>query len=187
MRILVIGSGAREHALAWRLARAGHEVHAAPGNPGIGQVARLHDARGMDIDGQVSLARTLAVDLAVVGPEGPLAIGLVDALSAHGVTAFGPTAAAARLESSKVFAKQFLARHGIATASFRVAATVDEALQAARAFGWPCVLKADGLAAGKGVIVAHDPAAARAFATRCLVERAFGDAGARVVVEQFLP
>ena len=187
MRILVVGSGAREHALAWRLARAGHELHAAPGNPGIARVARLHDARADDVAAQVALARALAVDLVVVGPEAPLALGLVDALDAAGIAAFGPTRAAAQLESSKVFAKEFMARHGIATAPFKVATTIAEAIDAANAFGWPAVLKADGLAAGKGVAIVRGEAEARLFAALCMGDRAFGDAGTRLVVEQFLP
>src|SRR5689334_4025880 len=187
MRILVTGNGAREHALAWRLARAGHEVHAAPGNPGIARVARLHDARADDVDAQVALARELRADLVVVGPEAPLALGLVDALGAAGIPAFGPTRAAARLESSKAFAKEFMDRHDIATAPFRVETTVEGVLAAARVLGWPAVLKADGLAAGKGVLIARTEAEARAFAERCLVARAFGDAGTRLVVERFLP
>jgi phosphoribosylamine--glycine ligase len=187
MRILVTGAGAREHALAWRLAASGHELHAAPGNPGIARVARCHPAQPDDVAAQVELARTLAVDLVVVGPEAPLALGLVDALAASGIPAFGPTRAAARLESSKVFAKEFMERHDIATAPFRVETSVEGTLAAARALGWPAVLKAEGLAAGKGVVIAHGEAAARAFAERCLVERAFGDAGARLVVERFLP
>ena len=121
MRILVVGSGAREHALAWRLSLSGHEVHAAPGNPGIARVARCHDTGASDVAAQVALAHSLAVDLVVVGPEAPLALGLVDALTARGIAAFGPTRAAARLESSKAFAKEFMARHGIPTAAFKVA------------------------------------------------------------------
>lgn len=187
MRILIVGSGAREHALAWQLSRFGHQLHAAPGNPGIERVARCHDARLDDVAGLVALARALAVDLVVVGPEAPLALGVVDALDAAGIAAFGPTRTAARLESSKVFAKEFMARHGIPSAPFRVAGSVEDALAAAHAFGWPCVLKADGLAAGKGVVVARGEFEARAFAGACLRERRFGDAGARLVVEEFLP
>ena len=187
MRILVVGSGAREHALAWRLSLSGHEVHAAPGNPGIARVARCHDTGASDVAAQVALAHSLAVDLVVVGPEAPLALGLVDALTARGIAAFGPTRAAARLESSKAFAKEFMARHGIPTAAFKVTQSVDEALAAAALFGYPCVLKADGLAAGKGVVVAGTEAEARLFARLCLEDAHFGEAGRTIVVEQFLP
>jgi len=187
MRLLVVGSGAREHALAWRLACFGHEVHAAPGNPGIARVARCHPAIASDVRAQVALAQALAVDLVVVGPEAPLALGLVDALKAKRIAAFGPTRAAARLESSKVFAKEFMARHGIPTAGFQVAHTVPEALAAAQAFGFPCVLKADGLAAGKGVVVATNEAEARLFARLCLEDALFGEAGSALVIEEFLP
>ena len=187
MRILVVGSGAREHALAWRLARSGHIVLAAPGNPGSARVARRLAVDALDLRAVVAAARAEAVDLVVVGPEGPLVAGLVDALTAEGIAAFGPTRAAARLEGSKVFAKEFMARHGIATAAFRVADTVEQAIDAARALGWPAVLKADGLAAGKGVVIAANEPEARAFASACLIDRRFGDAGARLVVEAFLP
>ena len=187
MRILVVGSGAREHALAWRLALAGHELHAAPGNPGIARVAQCHDAGASDVEAQVALARALAVELVVVGPEAPLALGLVDALAAQGIAAFGPTRAAARLESSKAFAKEFMARHRIPTAAFKVARSVGEALEAAALFGYPCVLKADGLAAGKGVVVAATEGEARLFARLCLEDAHFGEAGQLLVVEQFLP
>ena len=192
MRLLVVGSGAREHALAWRLARSGHhasghEVHAAPGNPGIARVARCHDAAANDVAAQVALAKALAVDLVVVGPEAPLALGLVDALTRAGIAAFGPARAAARLESSKAFAKEFMARHGIPTAPFRIARSVPEALAAAASYGYPCVLKADGLAAGKGVLVAQGEAEARVFAQLCLEDGVFGEAGSVLVVEQFLP
>ena len=187
MHILVIGSGAREHALAWHLARSGHQVEAAPGNPGIARVARCHDAKLDDVGGLVALAQALAVDLVVVGPEAPLAGGLVDALTDKGMLAFGPTRAATRLESSKVFAKEFMARHGIPSARFKVVDTPPAAIEAARGFGWPVVLKADGLAAGKGVLVAKDESEARVFATSCLTDRRFGESGARLVVEAFLP
>jgi len=187
MRILVVGSGAREHALVWRLARSGHTLLAAPGNPGSSRIARQFAVDALDLPAIVSVARAEAVDLVVVGPEGPLVAGVVDALTAGGIAAFGPTRAAARLEGSKVFAKEFMARHGIATAAFRVADTVEQAIAAARALGWPAVLKADGLAAGKGVVIAANESEARAFASACLIERRFGDAGGRLVVEAFLP
>ncbi len=187
MHILVVGSGAREHALAWHLARSGHRVDAAPGNPGIARAARCHDTRLDDVSGMVTLAGKLAVDLVVVGPEAPLAAGLVDALNEKGILVFGPTRAAARLESSKVFAKEFMARHGIPSARFKVVDTPLGAIEAARGFGWPVVLKADGLAAGKGVLVAKDESEARAFAIACLTDRRFGESGARLVVEAFLP
>jgi phosphoribosylamine--glycine ligase len=186
MRILVVGSGAREHALAWRLARSGHEVLAAPGNPGIARVARCHAVAADDLPGLVRLTQERGVDLAVIGPEAPLALGLVDALAQAGVAAFGPTRAAAQLESSKAFAKEFMARHDIPTAPFRVVESVDAALEAARGYGWPAVLKADGLAAGKGVLVARGEPEARAFAEACLEENRFGEAGARLVVEAHL-
>ncbi|HEY0479077.1 MAG TPA: phosphoribosylamine--glycine ligase [Kofleriaceae bacterium] len=187
MRILVIGSGGREHALAWRLARAGHQILAAPGNPGIAELAECAPVAVGDHAGLVELAVSRQVDLVVVGPEAPLVAGLADQLRAAGLTAFGPGAAGARLEGSKVFSKQFFARHRIPTAPFAVATTVAEAdaaidrLAAASAGG--LVVKADGLAAGKGVVVAHDAGEARAAARAMLEARRFGDAGATVVIE----
>jgi len=186
MHTLLVGGGAREHAIAWRLAHEGHTLVAAPGNPGIARHARCVPTPLTDVDGLVRLARAEHADLVVVGPEAPLEAGLVDALVGAGVPAFGPTRAAARLETSKVFAKEFMARHGVATAAFRVVTTVDAALDAARTFGYPAVLKADGLAAGKGVVVAPDETAARAFAVACLEEGRLGAAGSRLVVERFL-
>jgi phosphoribosylamine--glycine ligase len=186
MKILVVGSGAREHALAWRLARDGHAVLAAPGNPGIARVAALRPVAAQDTDALVALARSEAVDLVVVGPEAPLAAGLADALSASGVRVFGPTQAAARIESSKAFAKEIMAEAKIPTASARVVSTVEEAMAAVRALSFPVVLKADGLAAGKGVLVAEDSDEAHAFAASCLESARFGHAGARLVVEEFL-
>jgi phosphoribosylamine--glycine ligase len=187
VRILVIGSGGREHALAWRLARAGHQILAAPGNPGIAELAECAPVAVGDHAGLVELAVSRQVDLVVVGPEAPLVAGLADQLRAAGLTAFGPGAAGARLEGSKVFSKQFFARHRIPTAPFAVATTVAEAdaaidrLAAASAGG--LVVKADGLAAGKGVVVAHDAGEARAAARAMLEARRFGDAGATVVIE----
>lgn len=187
MKILVVGSGGREHALAWRLAEH-HEVVAAPGNPGIAEVARCEpDAGVSDSDRLVQLALDEGVDLVVVGPEAPLVAGLADRLRAAGLPTFGPGAEGARLEGSKVFAKQFFARHRIPTAPFAVAASIEEADAAIDRLGAPgggVVVKADGLAAGKGVVVAASPAEARAAAREMLEARRFGDAGATVVVEQ---
>jgi phosphoribosylamine---glycine ligase len=187
LKTLVIGSGGREHALAWRLARAGHGILATPGNPGIQQIAESAAIAVDDHAGLVDLAVARGVDLVVVGPEAPLVAGLADRLRAAGVMTFGPGASGARLEGSKVFSKQFFARHRIPTAPFVVASTVADAEAAidriAGASGG-AVVKADGLAAGKGVIVASSAAEAREAARAMLEARRFGDAGATVVIEQ---
>lgn len=183
MKILVVGSGGREHALVYRLTESGHEVIAAPGNPGIEQRARVFpiqiDAHGALIE----LALAQGVDLVVVGPEAPLVAGLADELRAKGVPTFGPGAAGAQLEGSKAFSKEFFARHRIPTAPFSVVTTVAEADAAIARLG-SVVVKADGLAAGKGVVVAADAAEARAAAREMLEARRFGAAGARVVIEK---
>ncbi len=148
MRVLVVGSGGREHALAWRLASSPNltELHAAPGNPGIAALATCHPLAADDAEGLLALSRSLAVDLVVVGPEAPLVAGVADALRHAGIAVFGPSAAAARIEGSKAFAKEVMAAAGVPTAAL---------LDTPRA---PCVLKADGLAAGKGVVVCRTPA-----------------------------
>jgi phosphoribosylamine--glycine ligase len=186
VRILVIGSGGREHAIAWRLVQSEHEVLAAPGNPGIEAVARCFSIAIADQAALVELAAHERCDLVVVGPEAPLVAGLADALRARGVATFGPGAAGARLEGSKAFAKEFFARHGIPTANFRIARTLQEADDAIAALGGGVVVKADGLAAGKGVVVATDADEARAAARDMLAARRFGDAGATVVIEHRL-
>ena len=186
MKILVIGSGGREHALVWRLARSGHTIHAAPGNPGIQELAICHEVAIDAIDGLVGLARELAVDLVVVGPEAPLVAGLADQLRAVNIATFGTGAAGARLEGSKAFSKQFFARHQIPTAKFFVAISIaeaDAAIDTLCASGAGCVVKADGLAAGKGVVVASDAAAAK-VAAREMLDGRFGAAGATLVIEQ---
>jgi phosphoribosylamine---glycine ligase len=148
VNVVVVGSGAREHALAWRIAQSDSltELHAAPGNPGISELGRCHPVRADDADGLLSLALTLEADLVVIGPEGPLVAGIADGLRQNGVAVFGPSAAAARIEGSKAFAKDVLRAAGVPAA---------ETLSVARA---PCVVKADGLAAGKGVFVCRTPA-----------------------------
>lgn len=190
MKILVVGSGGREHALAWRLAASGHTIVAAPGNPGMEAVASCRPVKVMDLDGQVKLAVEEGVELVVVGPEAPLCAGLADRLRAAGVPTFGPGEAGARLEGSKAFSKALFARHGIRTAAFEVCATVEQADRAIDALaaqavpaGSGVVVKADGLAAGKGVVVADDVAEAKS-AARAMLDGRFGDAGARLVIEQ---
>ncbi len=183
MKILVIGSGGREHALVWRLARGGHEVIAAPGNPGIEEIARCIAIGVGELDQLIELAIAERVELVVVGPEAPLVAGLADRLRARGVATFGPGSDGAQLEGSKVFSKQFFARHAIPTATFAVAKTVAEADAAIAELGGSVVVKADGLAAGKGVVVAADVGEARAAARDMLGGR-FGDAGAQLVIEQ---
>ncbi|MCC4588364.1 phosphoribosylamine--glycine ligase [Xanthomonas sp. NCPPB 1067] len=190
MKILVIGSGGREHALAWKIAQSARvgEVLVAPGNAGTASEAKCRNVaiKVDDLDGLLALAQREAVALTVVGPEVPLVLGVVDRFHAAGLRIFGPTAKAAQLEGSKAFAKDFLARHGIPTAYYAVHTEVDAALAYVREKGAPIVVKADGLAAGKGVIVAMTLAEAEDAVRDMLSGNAFGDAGARVVIEEFL-
>jgi phosphoribosylamine---glycine ligase len=188
MRVLLVGSGGREHALAWSLARSPllGELHAAPGNPGIGTLARLHPVPVSDLEGLTRLAVEIDADLVVVGPEAPLVAGLVDRLSAAGVAAFGPTAAAARLEGSKAFAKSVMDAAGVPTARFTVCDTVAAAHAAIAEADGDVVVKADGLAAGKGVVVCASTAEAHAAVAAALVDARFGSAGRRVLIEERL-
>ena len=190
MRVLVIGSGAREHALVTRLARdlTPGQLVCAPGNPGIARLARTVSLDSSDIDALLVLAERERIDLTVVGPELPLSLGIVDRFLESDRLIFGPTAAAARLESSKAFAKTFMAQHGVPTARFRIAESLADALRVLRggAFGFPVVLKADGLAAGKGVVIADDLQTAEATARAAMSQRKFGAAGDRLVIEECL-
>ena len=187
MNVLLVGSGGREHALAWKIARSPEltRLVAAPGSPGIGRLAELRPVRADDVEGLVALAREIRADLVVVGPEVALERGLADRLEAEAIACFGPSASAARLETSKAFAKAFAERWGLPTALFAViddATTVDQVLDR---FQPPYVLKADGLAAGKGVVIAETrPEADRAVDD--MLGGRFGQAGARVVVEAFM-
>ncbi len=190
MKILIIGGGGREHALAWQCARspAAGQVFVAPGNagtagePGMANV----DIPAEDIDGLLEFAVDRQIELTIVGPEAPLVAGIVDRFRERGLRCFGPDAAGARLEGSKTFTKEFLKRHGIPTAAYASFTELPPALEYIRTRGAPLVVKADGLAAGKGVIVAHSVAEAEAAATAMLDQGAFGEAGASIVVEQFL-
>ena len=190
MKVLVIGSGGREHALAWKLAQSPRisEVLVAPGNAGTAREDKCRNVAtdAGDIDGLLALVEREGIAVTVVGPEGPLVAGVVDRFRSAGHRIFGPTAAAAQLEGSKAYAKDFLARHGIPTAHYAVHSDVDAALDYVRAKGAPIVVKADGLAAGKGVIVATTLAEAEAAITDMLAGNAFGAAGSRVVIEEFL-
>jgi phosphoribosylamine--glycine ligase len=190
MRVLVIGGGAREHALTTRLT-CDSDVDAvvcAPGNPGIVSPARTVPTEPSDIDGLLALAFRERVDLTVVGPELPLSLGIADRFMLEGREIFGPTAAAARLESSKAFAKAFMGRHLVPTARFHTTESPDDALSVVRRgqFGFPVVLKADGLAAGKGVVIAESVAAAESAIQAAMADRRFGPAGDRLVIEECL-
>ncbi|MBM3627841.1 MAG: phosphoribosylamine--glycine ligase [Alphaproteobacteria bacterium] len=188
MRILVVGSGGREHALCWAIAASPlcRKLWCAPGNAGIAAEAACVPIAADDVEGLVAFARAEAVDFVVVGPEQPLVLGLVDRLAAAGIKAFGPGAAAAALEGSKGWMKDFCARHGIPTAGYRRFTDPEAARAHVRATGAPIVVKTDGLAAGKGVVVATSVDEAIAAIDAAMVGGAFGKAGAEIVVEEFL-
>lgn len=190
MNILIIGNGGREHALAWKAAQSplAANVYVAPGNAGTAQEPNLTnvDISATDIDGLVAFARANNIGLTIVGPEAPLVMGVVDAFNAAGLTIFGPTKGAAQLEGSKAFTKDFLARHHIPTADYQNFTEVEPALAYLDKTGAPVVIKADGLAAGKGVIVAMTLKEAQDAVHDMLAGNAFGDAGHRIVIEEFL-
>jgi len=187
MKVFLIGSGGREHALAWKIAQSARltRLFAAPGNPGIGECAEIVALDPSDHAAVIEFCRSEGIDLVVVGPEAPLVAGLVDDLTEAGIAAFGPNAAAARLEGSKAFTKELCAEAGIPTAAYRQFDAADEANAYVRACGAPIVIKADGLAAGKGVTVATNLEDALAAIDACF-SGAYGAAGASVVVEAFL-
>jgi phosphoribosylamine---glycine ligase len=190
MKVLVIGSGGREHALVWALARSPlvKQIYSATTNAGILKQTTPAGVRAGDINSIAEFAAREKIDLVVVGPEQPLVDGLADALSERGVAVFGPSRAAARLEGSKVFAKEFMARHNIPTARYRIVDNAEDALKVVSGghFGFPVVVKAEGLAAGKGVVIAEDEAQARQAIEDLLIDRKLGEAGARLVIEECL-
>jgi phosphoribosylamine--glycine ligase len=187
MNILLVGSGGREHALAWQLAQSPScaKLYAAPGNPGIEIYAECVPVAADDIDGLIAFVKVHAIDFVVVGPEAPLVAGLADRLREIGIPAFGPSAAAARLEGSKGFTKDLCARAGIPTAGYVRCTSAEEARAVLEGFAIPVVIKADGLAAGKGVIIAETRTEAEA-AIEHMFDGAFGSAGAEVVIEEFM-
>jgi phosphoribosylamine--glycine ligase len=189
MKILVVGSGAREHALTWKLsAEPDTEVVCAPGNHGIETLVRCMPLNAIDPQAVLAMVEAHSIDLTIIGPEAPLAAGVVDLLTSKGRRVFGPSRGAAQLETSKAFAKDFMKRHDVPTARYRVCTTADEAHAVVKSgeLGDRIVVKADGLAAGKGVVVAPDRTAADAAIDAAMVLRAYGDAGARIVLEECL-
>lgn len=188
MRVLVIGNGGREHALVWKLAQSEKvsEIFCAPGNGGIESVARCIPLSVTDLEGLVQFAKETKIDLTVVGPEVPLLEGIVDRFEAEGLKIFGPRKNAARIEGSKRFAKELMQKYGIPTASFRSFTDAGEAKAYVREKGAPIVIKADGLAAGKGVVVARTVHEAEQAVSEAMEKKVFGDAGKEVVIEEFL-
>jgi phosphoribosylamine--glycine ligase len=188
MKILVVGGGGREHALVWKLRQSPQveQIYCAPGNAGIDELAQPVDLDIADVAAIVEFAAAHAIDLTVPGPELPLTLGLIDELQRHGLRGFGPTRAAAQLEGSKAFAKELMRRHRIPTGFFSSFTEPDDALRYIHEVGAPIVVKADGLAAGKGVLICQTVAEAEDAIDQIMRWRIFGDAGARVVVEEFL-
>ena len=188
MKIMIVGSGGREHVLAWKLRQSPlvNELYVAPGNAGTAEVAENVAVAAEDIDGLLAAAQERQIDLTVVGPEAPLSAGLTDRFQQAGLAVFGPSRSAARLEASKVFAKDLMARHGIPSAPYRVFRDPEAALAYVRGHPYPLVIKADGLAAGKGVSVCREAIAAEEAIRRIMVEREFGASGDEVVVEDYL-
>ncbi len=188
MKILIIGSGGREHALAWKLSQDAPDATliAAPGNPGIAELATCIAVKADDVDGLVALAKAERADLTVVGPEAPLAAGLVDRFEAEGLPVFGPTRGAAEIETSKRFAKEIMARADVPTARASHHTSADSAKRAAADMGAPVVIKASGLAAGKGVIIAQTMAEAERAIDSMLLDGAFGAAGDEILIEEFM-
>ena len=188
MRVLIVGSGGREHALAWAVAASPlcEGLHAAPGNAGIAEVAQCHDIVATDAAGLIDLCRAHSIDFVVIGPEEPLVLGLADALRAEGIGVFGPSAAAARLEGSKAWMKDFCTRHAIPTAGYHCFTDCQTALVAFENRPLPIVIKTDGLAAGKGVTIATDIKMARDAVIEAMQDQRFGDAGSTLIIEDYL-
>ena len=188
MKVLVVGGGGREHAICWKLAQSEKvdKIFCAPGNAGIAKVAECVAVGAEDIHGICGFAKENDIDLAVIGPEVPLAMGIVDELEAAGVKTFGPNKKCSQLEASKSFTKDFLARHQIPTAGYKEFTDKQELLDAVGIFGYPMVLEADGPAAGKGVVIAENEADAKKAIEEMMGDKVFGYAADKIVVEEFL-
>ena len=188
MNILVVGSGGREHAIVWAIAQSmkANKIYCAPGNGGIADIAECLHINATDIEGMVQAAKDYKIDLVVVAPDDPLAKGMVDAMTKAGIRAFGPTAEAARIEASKAFSKEFMKKYGIPTANYALFSESDEALEYLKKQKYPLVVKADGLALGKGVIICKNQKEAEDAVNSIMIENNFGEAGKQVVIEEFL-
>lgn len=188
MKILVVGSGGREHAIAWKLAQSDRvdKIYCAPGNAGIAQVAECVPVKAEDIEGIRDFAKANDIDMAVIGPEVPLSMGITDVLQAEGIRVFGPDRNCSQLEGSKSFTKAFLARHNIPTAGYKEYTDIDALKADIGIFGFPMVIKADGLAAGKGVVIAEDAESAEKAIDEMMGDKIFGDAADLIVVEEYL-
>ncbi|NMA34880.1 MAG: phosphoribosylamine--glycine ligase, partial [Clostridiaceae bacterium] len=188
MKVLIVGGGGREHAIAWKISQSPKvsKIYCAPGNGGIAALAECVPVKAMDIEGITSFAKNEGINLVVVAPDDPLAAGMVDALENAGIRAFGPNRAAAEIESSKVFSKNLMKKYGIPTAAYEVFDNADDALDYLRKCSYPTVVKADGLALGKGVIIANDFDEAEKAVRSLMSDRVFGDAGKKIVIEEFL-
>ena len=186
MKVLVVGSGGREHAICWALKKSPKvtELYCAPGNGGIGEIARCVDVKATDIPGMVAWAKEHSIDFVMVAPDDPLAMGMVDALEAEGIRAFGPRQNAAIIEGSKAFSKELMKKYGIPTADYAVFTDKEQALAYVEAQGAPIVVKCDGLALGKGVVVAQTLDEAKEAVVNMMENKAFGEAGAKVVIEE---
>ncbi|SKC53948.1 phosphoribosylamine--glycine ligase [Maledivibacter halophilus] len=188
MKVLVVGSGGREHTLVWKISQSPRvdKIYCAPGNAGIGSMAELVNIRAEDIEVLLGFALEKNIDLTVVGPEVPLVDGIVDRFEKEGLRVFGPNKKCSQLEGSKAFAKDFMLRHNIPTAKYKEYVNVDEAINDIGIYGFPMVIKADGLAAGKGVIIAENEVQALEALNMIMKDKKFGDAGTKVVIEEFL-
>ncbi|MBQ2015037.1 MAG: phosphoribosylamine--glycine ligase, partial [Peptococcaceae bacterium] len=188
MKVLVVGSGGREHALVWKISQSPmvDKIYCAPGNAGIGQMAECVAIKAEDLDGLLDFAVQNEIGLTVVGPEVPLTMGIVDKFQEKGLKIFGPSGRAAEIEGSKTFAKDLMAKYGIPTAKYGAFTDAAEAKAFLAEVGLPCVVKADGLAAGKGVLICETKEEAETAVEDILVDNKFGNAGSRVVVEEFL-
>ncbi len=186
MKVLVVGSGGREHAICWALKKSQSvtELYCAPGNGGIREIAQCVDVKATDIDGMVAWAKENKMDFVMVAPDDPLAMGMVDAMEAAGIRAFGPQANAAIIEGSKAFSKELMKKYGIPTAAYAVFTDMDQALSYVEQQGAPIVVKCDGLALGKGVVVAQTVEEAKQAVVNMMGNKAFGEAGAKVVIEE---